>query len=63
VEPAGDRVALRRRHPQVGAARVEDDLELLRGRAERDLGEICRSVLSAAQEIMESWKESYTGHS
>jgi hypothetical protein len=40
VEVAGDRVALGRRNPEVGAAGVEDDLEGLGRSSERDLGEV-----------------------
>ena len=42
VQPAGQvrRRTVGRRHPQVGRARVEDDAELLRRRAQRDLAEI-----------------------
>jgi hypothetical protein len=44
VQVAGDRVALGRRDPEVGAARVEHDLERLRWRAEGDLGEVWTEV-------------------
>jgi len=43
VEVASNReVALGGRHPEVGAARVEDDGELLRGRADADLPKVLR---------------------
>jgi len=40
VEVAGDGAALRRRHPQVGAAGIQDDLEVLGRRADGDLREV-----------------------
>ena len=40
VQIASDRVAFRRRHPEVGATSVEDNLEVLRWRSDRDLREV-----------------------
>jgi hypothetical protein len=40
VKEAGNRVALRRGNPEVGATSVEDDLEALGGSTNGDLGEV-----------------------
>lgn len=41
VQVACDGSTLRRRHPEVGAAGVEHDLEALRGGTQGDFGEVC----------------------
>jgi hypothetical protein len=51
VQVAGDRVALGRRDPEVGAARVEDDLERLGWRAEGDLGEVWAGSAAAGRDV------------
>lgn len=45
MEVAGDRVALRGRNPEVGAAGVEDNLEGLGRSAEGDLGEVWNELV------------------
>lgn len=47
VKEAGDRVALGRRNPQVGATGVQDNLEGLRRSTERDLREVWEVSLMA----------------
>ena len=44
VEVASDGATLRRGNPKVGAAGVEDDLELLRRVTNSNLGEVCNMV-------------------
>jgi hypothetical protein len=64
VQVAGDRVALGRRHPEVGAARVEHDLECLRRRAEGDLGEVWTRVSSCwGPREQRTRSATYTEHS